>query len=136
MPNFIRNTALGTFVPMLRNLSAFLDAAEAHSARLGAEAPDWAEARIAPDMAATLAYVESAPAAAFEGAAEREITIPLMDTLILEVTGEQMVRDWSLPNFYFHTVTAYDILRQHGVELGKRDFMSHIAPMIRQRGAA
>jgi hypothetical protein len=28
-----------------------------------------------------------------------------------------------LPNFYFHATTAYDILRQSGVELGKRDFM-------------
>jgi hypothetical protein len=29
----------------------------------------------------------------------------------------------SLPNFYFHCTTAYDIVRQCGVELGKRDFM-------------
>jgi uncharacterized protein len=29
----------------------------------------------------------------------------------------------TLPNFFFHTTTAYDILRQYGVEIGKRDFM-------------
>ena len=29
----------------------------------------------------------------------------------------------SLPNFYFHCTTAYDILRHCGIELGKRDFM-------------
>src|SRR5262249_14939938 len=29
----------------------------------------------------------------------------------------------SLPNFYFHATTAYDINRQCGVEIGKRDFM-------------
>ena len=29
----------------------------------------------------------------------------------------------ALPNFYFHCTTAYDILRQCGIELGKRDFM-------------
>lgn len=30
---------------------------------------------------------------------------------------------FSLPNFYFHTTTAYDILRNQGVPLAKRDFM-------------
>jgi len=30
---------------------------------------------------------------------------------------------FSLPNFYFHATTAYDILRQKGVPLGKRDFL-------------
>ena len=29
---------------------------------------------------------------------------------------------FSLPNFYFHAATAYDILRTKGVPLGKRDF--------------
>jgi hypothetical protein len=28
-----------------------------------------------------------------------------------------------MPNFYFHTTTAYAILRHNGVEIGKRDFM-------------
>jgi len=32
----------------------------------------------------------------------------------------------ALPNFYFHTTTAYDILRHYGVELGKRDFMGQM----------
>ncbi|PCC68180.1 protein of unknown function [Nannocystis exedens] len=27
-----------------------------------------------------------------------------------------------LPNFHFHAVTAYDILRSHGVPIGKRDY--------------
>jgi hypothetical protein len=29
----------------------------------------------------------------------------------------------SMPNFYFHTTTAYDIMRHNGVEIGKKDFM-------------
>ena len=32
----------------------------------------------------------------------------------------------ALPNFYFHTTTAYDILRHYGIELGKRDFMGQM----------
>jgi hypothetical protein len=28
-----------------------------------------------------------------------------------------------MPNFYFHLTTAYDILRNNGLEIGKADFM-------------
>jgi hypothetical protein len=38
-------------------------------------------------------------------------------------TAEGFVLSFSLPNFYFHAATAYDILRQAGVPVGKRDFM-------------
>jgi hypothetical protein len=31
-----------------------------------------------------------------------------------------------LPNFYFHTTTAYDILRHNGVVIGKRDFLGEV----------
>ena len=40
-----------------------------------------------------------------------------------EFTGQSLLLGNSLPNFYFHATTAYDILRQCGVEIGKRDFM-------------
>jgi len=33
---------------------------------------------------------------------------------------------FSLPNFYFHATTAYDILRMQGVPLGKRDFLGQM----------
>lgn len=38
-------------------------------------------------------------------------------------TAENFVLSFSLPNFYFHATTAYDILRMKGVPLGKRDFI-------------
>jgi hypothetical protein len=38
-------------------------------------------------------------------------------------TAEGFIMSFSLPNFYFHAATAYDILRSKGVPLGKRDFM-------------
>ena len=37
-------------------------------------------------------------------------------------TAETYLLSFLLPNFYFHAVTAYDILRHKGVPLGKRDF--------------
>lgn len=41
---------------------------------------------------------------------------------LLAFTSETFILSFSLPNFYFHAVTAYDILRSRGVPLGKRDF--------------
>lgn len=44
----------------------------------------------------------------------------------LPFTGAKFLFSFSLPNFYFHATTAYDILRSKGVPLGKRDFLGHL----------
>ena len=41
----------------------------------------------------------------------------------LSFTAEGFLMSFSLPNFFFHTTTAYDILRHKGAPIGKRDFM-------------
>ena len=41
----------------------------------------------------------------------------------LPFTAEGFLLSFSLPNFYFHATTAYDILRSKGVPLGKRDYL-------------
>ncbi|HTP73067.1 MAG TPA: DUF1993 domain-containing protein [Burkholderiaceae bacterium] len=41
----------------------------------------------------------------------------------LPFRGEDFLLSFSLPNFWFHATTAYDILRHKGVPLGKRDFL-------------
>ncbi|MAI57302.1 MAG: hypothetical protein CMP93_08685 [Gammaproteobacteria bacterium] len=38
-------------------------------------------------------------------------------------TSRNFVLSFSLPNFYFHATTAYDILRMKGVKIGKMDFL-------------
>lgn len=40
----------------------------------------------------------------------------------LSFSAETFLLSFALPNFFFHAVTAYDILRARGVPLGKRDF--------------
>lgn len=82
-------------------------------------------------IAATIERIREVPEAAFVGAEERMIVRPLVDGLVIELSGLRFLREWSFPNFYFHLVTAYGILRHHGVELGKRDYMRHIGPAIR-----
>lgn len=41
----------------------------------------------------------------------------------MSLAGEEFLSFYSLPQFFFHVTTAYDILRHNGVELGKRDYM-------------
>jgi uncharacterized protein len=86
-------------------------------------------------IAKTIAYVESVRAAEFEGAEDRKITIPIPENMEFEMNGLQFLRDWALPHFFFHVVTAYDILRYSGVDIGKRDYLSHVAGYIRQRSS-
>jgi hypothetical protein len=82
-------------------------------------------------VAETIESLESTRAKSFEGGETREIAIPLGGSVTFEADGLHYLRDWALGHFYFHVVTAYDILRHKGVELGKRDFMTHVGPYIR-----
>ncbi len=62
-----------------------------------------------------------------------EVTrIDLGEGLYFEVSGSAYVNDFLIPNFYFHMVTAYDILRMAGVPIGKRDYMMHLVPLLKQ----
>jgi len=79
----------------------------------------------------TIAYVESVAADRYRGAETRTIAFPLTADLSVEFTGEQFLRDFAFPNFYFHLVTAYDILRNQGVQIGKADYMAHIGYALR-----
>ena len=39
------------------------------------------------------------------------------------MTGFEYATEYLLPNFYFHTTTAYDIMRKNGLDIGKADYM-------------
>ena len=47
-------------------------------------------------------------------------------TFEIPFTSEDFLLTFSLPNFYFHATTAYDILRMKGVPLGKRYFLGRL----------
>jgi len=55
----------------------------------------------------------------------RDMTFKIRDRKI-PFTAETFVLSFSLPNFYFHATTAYDILRTKGVPVGKRDFLGQL----------
>ena len=70
----------------------------------------------------TIDYIDSLPAASLEGSETRDIKIPLRDRTV-EFKGLAFLQHWALPNFFFHHVTAYNLLRHNGVDIGKRDFL-------------
>jgi|SRR5687768_4641757 len=67
-------------------------------------------------------YLETFTREDFEDAAERKIKLPWMQEGQW-LRGEDYAIQFGLPNFYFHVVTAYAILRHKGVALGKNDFI-------------
>jgi len=79
------------------------------------------EDRIAGTLAA-LAAIEPAEIESFIG---RDMRFESANSR-LEFTAEDFLLSFSLPNFYFHAATAYDILRWQGVQVGKRDFMGRM----------
>jgi hypothetical protein len=83
------------------------------------------------DIADALAFVRAIPAGDYEGAEERDCSItPANAGVVIRMDGLVFLRGWALPHFYFHLVTAYDIMRHKGVALGKPDFVSWIAPHV------
>jgi hypothetical protein len=82
---------------------------------------------------ATIGSVRGVPAAALDGADERDCSIEIPNGMVIEMDGVRLLRSWSLPHFYFHVVTAYDILRHHGVQIGKQDYASQVGAFIRKK---
>jgi uncharacterized protein len=59
------------------------------------------------------------------GLADRDVKVKIGDRE-MSFTAERFLVSFSLPNFFFHATTAYDILRQNGAPIGKRDFIGKL----------
>jgi len=75
-------------------------------------------------IARTIAFLESVPADKIDGTEDHDIELPVTGKPTV-YKGLQLLLGHSMPNVYFHTVTAYNILRQNGVPIGKRDFLGN-----------
>ena len=71
----------------------------------------------------TLSKVAPDEINALEG---KDMVFRLRQGVEMPFTAEGFLMSFSLPNFYFHATTAYDILRMKGAPLGKRDFMGQM----------
>jgi len=70
----------------------------------------------------TIEFVKTAAAAQIDGTEDKEIVLKF-GTREMKFTGQDFLIGFTLPNFFFHYTTAYNILRSIGLEVGKRDFM-------------
>ncbi|WP_174279350.1 DUF1993 domain-containing protein [Sphingomonas bacterium] len=118
----------------------------------GERVPDWlvaiaTEGRNAGDAPGTfadakkriddaLSYLADVPIDALNAGAGLAVTIDLPGGMTFDMTGERYARDWALPQFYFHIVTAYAILRNQGVEIGKAEYVPHMFAYLRPGTAA
>ncbi len=86
----------------------------------GTPPPDYAGLqRLLSDALAELKTVKPEEVDACVG---KDVIFSVRD-MKLPFTAEGFLQSFSLPNFYFHATTAYDILRHKGVPVGKRDFL-------------
>lgn len=72
-----------------------------------------------------LAAVNSVSATDVDANADKDVTFP-MGPRQVTMKAKNYMMHFAMPNFYFHATTAYAILRNRGVEIGKRDFLGKI----------
>ncbi len=74
----------------------------------------------------TLGFVESADDAALDVGLGRDVTFPRGPSATVTMKGEKYLTLFAVPNFYFHAATAYAILRENGIQIGKSDFLAGV----------
>ena len=115
--------------PLLRQVQVATDFAKSVAARLaGVEVPKLDDnektfADLQARIATVLAFVQGLDPALFEQAATREIVSQAGTPKEKRFTGQSYLLNYGLPHFFFHTTTAYSILRHNGVDVGKKDYI-------------
>jgi hypothetical protein len=115
-------------LPLLGQFQRASDTSKGAIARLaGIDAPAMPDtektiADVRQRIAKTADFIKSVPQSAVDGSEEKEIVLktPGGD---LKFTGLGYLSGFVLPNFYFHATTAYGILRNQGLPLGKLDYL-------------
>ena len=107
------------------------DQAKNGTARLaGVEAPKFEDSETTLDqlkerISKTVAFLKTLDAKAIDASSEREIIFPLGSNKG-QMKGADYLNHFMLPNFYFHLTAAYAVVRNFGVDVGKRDFLGTI----------
>jgi len=117
--------------PLKRQVQIACDTAKGAAARLaGVEMPAYEdnEATI-PELKAriakTLAFIDTVRPEQFEGKESQDIVLKF-PSITMNFNGLSYLTTFVLPNFYFHVMAAYSILRANGVEVGKNDYLGKI----------
>jgi hypothetical protein len=114
--------------PLTRQVQIAADFAKGATARLaGMEPPKYADdeksiADLTARLARTRDFLATFTPAQIDGSEERDIHLTIGGKP-KHFKGKPYLLHFALPNFYFHHTTAYSILRNNGVEIGKSDFI-------------
>jgi uncharacterized protein len=125
---FINARLAPDMFPLSRQVQITTDSVKGCAARLaGIELPSYADtettfAELYERINKTIAFIKTVTSAQIDGTEEKQIklTVGKRD---LEFTGQVYLLNFVIPNFYFHLVAAYAILRHHGVDIGKMDYL-------------
>lgn len=115
-------------LPFIKQVQLSCDFAARAAARLAGEEPksfpdtETSFAELQERISVARGYMASFDPSRYEGAEARNITLKVRGSDMV-MTGENFLNIYSLPQFYFHVTTAYNILRHNGVEIGKGDYM-------------
>jgi uncharacterized protein len=83
--------------------------------------PDIAELKAR--IAATIEFLRGLRPEEINGTGDKEVAFTFRNGNKRKFTGQSLLLTFSVPQFFFHVTTAYDILRHCGVELVKKDFL-------------
>jgi len=114
-------------LPLFKQVQIASDNAKGCAARLaGVDAPKFEDnettyAQLLERIDKTVAFLKTLKPAQIDGSEGRDIVLKFQRTF--EFKGIDYLRHFAIPNFTFHVVTAYNILRHNGVEIGKADFL-------------
>lgn len=128
---FLQARLFPDMLPLTRQVQIACDTSKGAAARLaGIDSPKHEDnettfAELHARIAKTIDFVKTVTAERMHGAESRTIVLKF-PTNTLTFTGLSYVNAFVLPNLYFHITVAYALLRQGGVELGKRDFLGKI----------
>ena len=117
--------------PLTRQVQIASDHAKGATARLaGVEVPKFEDVETSFEelqqrLTRVVEFVQTFEAGQIDGSEEREISLPA-GARTLTFRGQTYLLNFALPNFYFHSTTAYAILRHNGVGVGKRDFIGPV----------
>jgi uncharacterized protein len=75
-------------------------------------------------ISAAIDFVQGLPRAEIDAAADKEVAFTFKNGAAQrKFAGKSLLLTFSVPQFFFHVTTAYDILRHAGVDLAKKDFL-------------
>ena len=125
---FINGRLAPDMLPLVRQVQIATDHAKGAASRLaGQDNPKWSDeeksfADLHARVTKTIDYLKTFKPAQFDSAETRSIELKFPNATF-NFTGKDYLLNFAVPNFYFHYVTAYAILRHNGVQIGKGDFI-------------